>query len=99
MYKVNLRGCKVELENKSLNDKEFYAIWNGYTIEINKNKKQYETMCWNGLGCIICDGVICKNITQGLQEAFNNISVDIDDMIENDDEEIKYWLDQVINYI
>jgi hypothetical protein len=101
MYSVIFRCKKIPVENSNANKKEFYGHWNGYTIEIYRYKKQYEVSCWNGLGGCICDTVICKNITHGLQEAFNNISVDIDDLVENekDDKEITYWLDMVRKYI
>jgi len=94
--KIKFKNKTLDIKNESNSRREFYANWNGYNIEISpyethidskgSRKLKYESYCVNPLGSWICNSTTHNNISEGLQECFNNIEIDIDDMKSNYDE-------------
>lgn len=106
--KVNFRGKKLDIKNEKDSKKEFLANWNRFTIEIlpyethyssdGKRKLKYEGYCINGLGSCLCDATTHNTISEALQECFDNISIDIDDLKSQYDE-ISEYIELLKDYI
>ena len=106
--RVKFRNKTLNVENKSESKKEFYAAWNGYTIEVTpyeteyyssgSRKLKYEAMCVNPMGCYIVNTTTHNTISEGVQECFNNISLDVDDM-KSDYDELGEWLELLKDYL
>lgn len=104
-----------ELEN--LKGFVFISTWNCYNIEIIKNERnfrisskvakeyydshKYEVMVTSPFGSCIVDGYSDSTIKKCLQVAIDNISSDIDDLMnrledmdekQDDRDEIAYWI-------
>jgi hypothetical protein len=109
IIKVKFKDKTLDIKNESESKKEFVAHWNGYTIEVSpyethissnglSRKLKYEAYCVNPLGFWICDSTTHDKISEGVQECFNNIETDIDDLKSTYDE-IGEWLKLVKDYI
>lgn len=109
--KIKFKGKTLDIKNEANSKKEFNANWNGYIIEVTpyekeysyhsgkeKQKQKYEGYCVNPMGSWICDCTTHTTISEAVQECFNNISSDIDDMKSQYDE-IGEWLEKVKEYI
>lgn len=109
--KIKFKNKILDVKNESNSKKDFFAEWNGYTIEIFKtkeiwvlkkqdiqNNKKYEGICINPLGYWICDCITGEALKSVLQECFDNIAGDIDDMKSNYDE-LGQWLELVKEYL
>lgn len=106
--KVKFKGKALTVNNESSSKKEFNAKWNGYTIEVSpyeidyysngKQKMRYEAYCVNPMGSWIVNTTTHNTISEGVQECFNNIALDIDDM-KSEYDEIGEWLELVKEYI
>ena len=106
--KVKFRDKNIDIKNESHSRSDFVANWNGYTIEISpfethfssngSRKLKYESYCVNPLGSYICNSTTHNKISEGLQECFDNISTDIDDL-KSDYDEIGEWLELLKDYI
>lgn len=106
--KVKFKGKTLDIKNESNSKKEFNTNWNGYSIEVipyetyynnkGENKIKYEAYCVNPLGSWICDAITHNTILEGVQECFNNIAEDIDDLKSIYDE-IGEWLALVKDYL
>ena len=95
--RVKLKGKTLNIENQSSSISEFYTEWNGYTIEMypykhevksvwNQKpeiKKGYEVFVITYTGSYIVNGAEYKTKSEALQEAFDNINLDIDELKEN----------------
>jgi bacterioferritin-associated ferredoxin len=94
--KVDFRGKKLDIKNELNSKKGFYTAWNGYIVEVNpyethynsdgSKKLKYEGYCTNFLGDCICDAVTHNTISEAVQDCFNNIAIDIDDLKSEYDE-------------
>jgi hypothetical protein len=108
IMKVKFKGKTLDIKNESSKKSEFYANWNGYTIEVNKydihyfdngsQKIKYEGYCVNPLGSCICDCVTHNKISEAVQDCFDNIALDIDDLKSTYDE-IGEWLNLVKEWL
>lgn len=106
--RIKFKGKTIEVKNETTSRKNFNTQWNGYTIEVTpyethyysngKQKLKYEAYCINPMGAWICDTITVNTITEGVQECFNNIAIDIDDLKANY-EEIGECLKMVEMYI
>lgn len=109
--RVKFKGKTLNIKNEKDSKKEFYANWNGYVIEVTpyekeysyingreKQKQKYDGYCVNPLGSWICESVTHNNISEAVQECFNNISLDIDDLKSQYDE-IGEWLEKAKEYL
>ena len=110
--KVNFKGKILNIKNESNSRKEFNANWNGYVIEVipyekeycsyfngkERQKQKYEGYCVNPLGSWICDSVSCNSISEAVQECFDNIARDIDDL-KSEYDELGECLEKVKKYL
>ena len=106
--KVKFKDKTIDIKNESKSKSEFTANWNGYTIEISpyethlssngSRKLKYEAYCVNPLGSWICNSTTHNKISEGLQECFDNIELDIDDL-KSDYDEIGECLELLKDYI
>ena len=105
--KVKFRGRNLDIKNEKETKREFLITWNGYLIEVNpyqkeyssgKQKLKYEAYCVNPMGSWIVNTITCNTISEGVQECFDNISLDIDDL-KSDYDEIGQWLEKVKEFI
>ena len=106
--RIKFKGKTLNIKNESNSKKEFNANWNGYAIEVTpyethfssdgKRKLKYEAYCVNPLGSWICDATTHNIISEGVQECFDNISLDIEDL-KSDYEEIGECLKLLKDYI
>ena len=55
-------------------------------------------MCVNPMGCYIVNTTTHNTISEGVQECFNNISLDVDDM-KSDYDELGEWLELLKDYL
>ena len=109
--RTKFRSKTLNIDNKSNKSNEFYGEWNFYTIEIFQNSKddfyrkrelwkehRYYVCVTNPLGNCIVDGYEASTQSKCLQEAFDNIDIDLRDLenISNEDEEVEYWLSQMM---
>lgn len=98
--KVEFKNTKLNIKNDKDSKSEFEAVWNGYTIEIypykqkinNKTVTKYEANCVNTLGSWIVNGGVYENKSAALQDIFDNISSDIEDL-----ESEKQELEEILN--
>lgn len=106
--KVDFRGKKLDIKNELNSKKGFYTTWNGYIIEVNpyethyysngSKKLKYEGYCTNFLGSCICDAVTYNTISEAVQDCFNNIAIDIDNL-KSEYDEIGRCLEMVKEYL
>lgn len=88
--RVKFRGKTFNITNQSDKSNEFYAEWNYYIIEIFKNSKddfycnkerykdcKYYVVVTSPLGGCIVDGSEHPTQSKCLQEAFDNIDLDL----------------------
>ena len=109
--RAKFRGNTLDIDNQTNKSNEFYGEWNFYTIEIFQNSKddfyrkrelwkerRYYVCVTNPLGNCIVDGYEASTQSKCLQEAFDNIDIDLKDLenISNEDEEVEYWLSQMM---
>jgi len=104
-------------ESDNIKEFVFISNWNCYIIEITKNERhfgtslnvskeyynshKYEVSVNAPFGCLIVDGYSSSTIKKCLQEATDNISIDIYDLMnklddldktQEDRDEIAYWI-------
>lgn len=106
--RIKFKNRTLDVKNEANTKKEFNATWNGYTIEVTPynthysssggRKLKYEACCVNPLGFWICDSITCNTISEGVQECFDSISRDIDDL-KSDYDEIGELLELLKDYI
>lgn len=103
--KVEFRNLKLNIKNEKDSKSDFVTVWNGYNIEIypykqninNKTVTKYEANCVNALGSWIVNGGVYENKNVALQDIFDNISSDIDDL-ESQKQELEEILDKLMVY-
>lgn len=90
--RVKFRGKTLNINNELNNSNEFYSDWNYYTIEILKNDRnnyrdnyrykehKYYVVVSSPLGHCIVDGCEAATKSKCLQEAFDNIDIDLREM-------------------
>lgn len=106
--RVKFKGKTLDIKNEAKTKKEFNATWNGYVIEVTpydmeyysngKRKLKYDGYCVNPMGSWLCESVTHNTISEAVQECFDNIASDIDDLKSNYDE-IGEWLELVKEYV
>lgn len=90
----------------------FCATWNYFEINISKCGRYYESIVTSPLGDLLVEGASCKTMKEAVQDAFNNIELDIiekgnmlternqllqdGEITEEDLSEIEYWYLEVI---
>ncbi len=112
--KIKFKGRTLNIQNKDTDNtrKNFYITWNYFNIYVSKNNKSYESLVISPLGETLVDHVSYKTMTKAVQDAFNNIELDIDekrnmlmkqeqllqdgDITEEGLEEIEYWYGDII---
>ena len=106
--RVKFKGKTLDIKNEANSKKEFSITWNGYVVEVSpyekeyysngKQKQKYEGYCVNPLGSWICENITHDTISAAVQECFDNISGDIDDL-KSEYDEIGEWLEMVKDYL
>lgn len=97
--KIKFRGKIININNEEkVNPKKYFnCIWNGYSINIVKNSSVYEACVDSPVNGRIVNYATQDTMGKMLQECFNNISSDIDDMREITNE-YNQWLEKVKEY-
>lgn len=86
---VKYNNQKYNITNTENKKQNFYAIWNDYTIWIQKEyKDEYYCQVINPYGSYNVDGYFRGTLSQVLQECFDNIDIPLLDINnEPEDEE------------
>lgn len=109
--RVKFKGKTLDIKNEANSKKDFNVNWNGYVVEVTpyekeysyssgkeKQKQKYEGYCVDPMGNWICDSVTHNTISEAVQECFDNIASDIDDL-KSEYDEIGEWLEKVKDYL
>lgn len=107
--KVVFKAKMLDIKNKD--KKCFYTTWNYFEINVSKYGKYYESIVTNPLGEMLV-GASYKIMREAVQDAFNNIELDINEkgnmlternqllqdgeITEEDLSEIEYWYGDVV---
>ena len=112
--KIKFRGKTLDVQNEDIKNPKnrFCATWNYFEINISKCGKYYESIVTSPLGDLLVEDASCKTMKEAVQDAFNNIELDItekgnmlternqllqdEEMTEDDLSEIEYWYGEVI---
>lgn len=81
--KIKFKGNILNIQNKDTDNprKNFYITWNHFNIYISKDKdnKTYDSIVISPLGETIVENSSYKTMTEAVQDAFNNIGLNIDE--------------------
>ena len=112
--KIKFRGKTLDIQNENIESprKRFYTTWNYFEINISKCSKYYESIVTSPLGDLLVEDASYKTMKEAVQDAFNNIELDItekgnmlternqllqgEEMTEEDLSEIEYWYGDVV---
>ena len=112
--KIKFRGKTLDIQNENTENpkKCFYATWNYFEINISKYGKYYESIVTSPLGDLLVRHSSYKTMKEAVQDAFNNIELDIiergnmlternqllqdEEITEEDLSEIEYWYGDVV---
>ena len=108
--KIKFRGKTLDIQNENIENpkKCFCATWNYFEVDVSKyNNKYYESIVTSPLGDLLVEDASYKTMKEAVQDAFNNIELDIieignilternqllqdGEMTEDDLSEIEYW--------
>ena len=114
--KIKFRGKTLDIKNEEAKNpkKYFYVLWNYFEIEIIKESPScYGSLVTSPLGETLVGFASYKTIKEAVQDAFNNIELDIiekgnmlternqllqdEEITEEDLSEIEYWYGDVVN--
>ena len=112
--KIKFRDKTLDIENEDTENtrKCFYTIWNYFEIDISKYGKYYESIVTSPLGDLLVRHSSYKTMKEAVQDAFDNIELDIiekgdilternqllqdEEITEEYLSEIEYWYGEVI---
>ena len=112
--KIKFRGKTLDIQNENIESprKCFYTTWNYFEINISKCGKYYESIVTSPLGDLLVRHSSYKTMKEAVQDAFDNIELDIiergdilternqllqdEEITEEDLSEIEYWYGDVV---
>ena len=112
--KIKFRGKTLDIQNEDTKNskKYFCATWNYFEINISKCGKYYESIVTSPLGDLLVEDASYKTMKEAVQDAFDNIELDIiergnmlternqllqdEEITEEDLNEIEYWYGEVV---
>ena len=113
--KIKFRGKTLDIQNENIESprKCFYITWNYFEVDVSKyDNKCYESIVTSPLGEMLVARTLYKTMKEAVQDAFNNIELDIvergnmlternqllqdEEITEEDLSEIEYWYGEVI---
>ena len=112
--KIKFRGKTLDIQNENIESprKRFYTTWNYFEINISKCGKYYESIVTSPLGDLLVIHSSYKTMKEAVQDAFDNIELDIiekgnmlternqllqdEEITEEDLSEIEYWYGYVV---
>ena len=112
--KIKFRGKTLDIQNEDIESprKRFYTTWNYFEINISKYGKYYESIVTSPLGDLLVEDASYKTMKEAVQDAFDNIELDIiekgnmlternqllqdEEITEEDLSEIEYWYGDVV---
>ena len=112
--KIKFRGKTLDIQNENIESprKRFYTTWNYFEINISKCGKYYESIVTSPLGDLLVRHSSYKTMKEAVQDAFDNIELDIiekgnmlternqllqdEEITEEDLSEIEYWYGYVV---
>ena len=113
--KIKFRGKTLDIQNEDIESprKHFYTTWNYFEVDVSKyNNKYYESIVTSPLGDLLVGYALYKTMKEAVQDAFDNIELDItekgnmlternqllqdEEITEEDLSEIEYWYGDVV---
>ena len=112
--KIVFKDKMLDIKNEDTENpkKCFCVIWNYFEINISKCGKYYESIVTSPLGDLLVEDASYKTMKEAVQDAFDNIELDIiergnmlternqllqdGEITEDDLSEIEYWYGEVI---
>ena len=112
--KIKFRGKTLDVQNEDIKNprKCFYITWNYFEINVSKCGKYYESIVTSPLGDLLVRHSSYKTMKEAVQDAFDNIELDIiergdilternqllqdEEITEEDLSEIEYWYGEVV---
>lgn len=114
--KIKFKGKALDIKNEETENpkKYFHVLWNYFEIDIARESLAcYESLVTSPLGETLVYYKTYKTMKEAVQDAFNNIELDIiekgnmlternqllqdEEIIEEDLSEIEYWYGDVVN--
>ena len=103
---VNFRNKEIEIDNNRrwyMNEHTFYYKFYMYEIEVFKahemnNAYGFAVFCLSKDNFLKCDYQYCQSVEDGVQQAFNAISRDID-RLQIERARIDNWLEELNDYV
>ena len=112
--KIKFRGKTLDIQNENIESprKRFYTTWNYFEINVSKCGKYYESIVTSPLGDLLVRHSSYKTMKEAVQDAFDNIELDIiergdilternqllqdEEITKEDLSEIEYWYGDVV---
>ena len=112
--KIVFKDKMLDIKNEDTENpkKCFCATWNYFEINISKCGKYYESIVTSPLGDLLVEDASYKTMKEAVQDAFDNIELDIvekgnmlternqllqdEEITEEDLSEIEYWYGYVV---
>lgn len=113
--KIKFKGKTLDIKNEETENpkKHFYVLWNYFEIDITRESPAcYESFVISPLGEMLVGHASYKTMKEAVQDAFNNIELDItekeamlternqllqdEEVTKEDLSEIEYWYWEVI---